>query len=95
MQASLVRRGNPLQEMLAASSKRQIAAAAFVTGVPAHRLTRYAIGATTLTAEETQSVANFLLRGKFMVKRERDDAGRTSMPLRAEARASRRPASFG
>ena len=68
MTAQAVKRGCPLQEMLAASSKRQIAAAAFATGVPAHRLTRYAIGATTLSPEEAQSVGNFLLRGKYFIK---------------------------
>jgi hypothetical protein len=58
--------------------------------VPAHRLTRFAIGATMLTAEEAQSVANFLLRGKFMVKRERDNDKRTPVHIReAKARASR------
>jgi hypothetical protein len=90
MTAQAVKRGCSLQEMLAASSKRQIAAAAFATGVPAHRLTRYAIGATALNPEEAQSVASFLLRGSFMIKRERGDDKRTPVHIRAaKARASR------
>jgi hypothetical protein len=65
------RRGSPLSELLAAASSRQIAAAAFATGMSVQKLERYARGAGGLDVVETQRVAEFLLRGSYMVKRGR------------------------
>jgi hypothetical protein len=66
--AALLRRGAMLQEMLASANSRQLAAAAFATGLSTQRLRRYAQGASWLDAAEIQRVAEFLLRGRYFVK---------------------------
>jgi hypothetical protein len=72
--ATRPRRGSPLAEMLAAASSRQIAAAAFATGISAAKLERYAQG-RGLDAVELQKVAEFFLRGAYFIKTARRNLG--------------------
>ena len=66
---------NPLQEMLAAASNRQIAAAAFATGLSVAKLELYARGGGGLDAVEAQKVAEFFLRGAYFIKSNRRKTG--------------------
>jgi hypothetical protein len=91
------RRANPLQDMLSSCSKRQIAAAAFASGITAQRLEHAAIGRTTLDPVETQKVMNFLLRGVYMHKSDREGRadGRANLSGSETAARARRPAKVG
>jgi hypothetical protein len=61
--------------MLAAANARQLAAAAFATGLSTQRLKHYASGAGGLDAMEVQKLADFLLKNAYMIKSgERDGA---------------------
>jgi hypothetical protein len=95
MQASVrqPRSRDMLREMLASANSRQLSAVAFAIGVPVATLKSYAIGSTSLDAATVQRVADFLLKGAYMVKMQGGERGGATVPLwfeRAHRRGARR-----
>jgi hypothetical protein len=82
--AARPRRGNALQELLASASSRQITACSFATGISVSRLERFASGGG-LEASEQAKIANFMLRGAYMIKtRGGTDGGGSAISFRLE-----------
>lgn len=66
--ATVKRSSDMLREMLAAANSAQLARAAHAVGVEPGKLRRYAEGRSALDAEETQRLADHLLKGAYFHK---------------------------